>query len=98
MVHWGPGERPRAPPEKAPFSSLPGHLTQKTLAWVFKAYMERDFTAPWQLRYLAVAGGTRATLERCTAACLSMHESRDSRERGKTLNVDYPTNLTRFFI
>jgi hypothetical protein len=41
-----------------------------------------------------VAGGTRATLERCMAASKSMHEMRVSRKRGKTLNVDYPTNLT----
>ena len=86
MVHWCQGERPRAPPEKAPFSSISGHLTKKTLAWVFKALMESDLHPardPWAL---AVVDGTRATLERCTVACFSMPDFRASRKRVKRFN------------
>ena len=85
-------------PKKALFSSISGNLTQKTFARVFKAYVESDLHPardPWDL---AVVDGTRATLEMCVAASKSMVDFMVSRKRGKTLNVDNPTSLTRFFI
>ena len=93
-VKSGSGERPWSLAEKALFSSISGHLTKKTLARVFKAYVESDFSAPRHLQFLAVVDGTRATLERCTAASKSMVDFRVSRKRGKTLYFDYPTSLT----
>ena len=88
----------RSLPKKALFSSFSAHLTQKTMTWVYTVLLERDFTASRHPRSLAVADGTRVMLEKCMAASKSMHEMRVSRKRGKTLNVNYPTNLTRFFI
>ena len=67
-VKSGSWDMPWSLAEKALFSSISGNLTQKTLAWGYKVFMERDFTAPRQPRYLAVAGGTKVMLEGCTAA------------------------------
>ena len=35
----------RSLPKKALFSSFSAHLTQKTMTWVYKVLMEKDFTA-----------------------------------------------------
>jgi hypothetical protein len=70
-------------PKKALFSSISVYLTQKTLARVFKAYVESDLHPardPWAL---VVVDGTRATLEICTVACFSMPDFRASRKRVK---------------
>ena len=84
--------------EKALFSSISGNLTQKTLARVFNQLMESDLPPAREPWFLDLTVGPFLTMDRYTAASKSMHEMRVSQKRGKTLNVDYPKNLTRFFI
>ena len=88
----------RSLPKKPLFSSISGNLTQKTLAKVFNQLMESDLLPAWEPWTLVLTVGPFLTMDRYTAASKSMHEMRVSRKRGKMLNVDYPTNLTRFFI
>ena len=97
-VKSGSGERPWSLAEKALFSSISGHLTKKTLAQVFNHVMESDLPPAQEPWFLDLTVNPFLTMDRYTAASKSMVDFRVSRKRGKTLNVDYPTSLTRFFI